>query len=158
MGKRSEDKVRGFSQPDRRKPVRIQIRKKGDGNEPALKVQVEGEWIRKGGQEYLRYHDPETGSMTTLKWDGEHRGIWIIRQGEVQSRQYFLPGEETYSVYHTPFGSFSLRTFTRLADMHVAEGTGCLHLQFVTQLNGGEELSHDLTLLICEADESKEGE
>lgn len=109
--------------------------------------EVRGEWVRKGENFFLRYTEPGSSSSTLVKWAEGKDEVWVTRQGSVQVRQHFLPKVELFATYTTPYGRFSLRTFTQ--EIHIAAGEdhGMLQLSFLSQFNDSTESEHKLTIL-----------
>lgn len=87
--------------------VRIRIESRSGGE--SVVQTAEGNLYLKGNHTYIRYEEPpeELGrTVTLLKLSpGELR---IIRQGDVQAEQTFVPGEKRIGFYQTAQGRMEL--------------------------------------------------
>lgn len=112
------------------------------------RIEAKGELIKKGQVTYLRYQEENSFTTTLMKWSMQGEEVWITRQGEIQVRQHLAPGAETYAIYTTPYGSYSLKTFTHA--LHIPENieTDEIRLHFNTQLSDGPPLEHRLRISI----------
>ena len=84
-----------------------------DGSWDASTHHYEGKRVQKAASWYITYKEQMEGAgevSTTIKLSD--KAITLIRQGGVSTRQQFEKGASTLSLYHSPYGPFTMETHT----------------------------------------------
>lgn len=126
--------------------ISIQSESKENATQQENTIEVRGEWVQKGGFFFLQYREEEKSTSTWVKWKPEVAEVWVIRQGDISVRQHFIPREDLYTIYTTPYGQFSLRTVTNRIQIAVEEAGGSLQLHFFTQVDDAEPIEHRMNI------------
>ncbi|RXZ79999.1 DUF1934 domain-containing protein [Paenibacillaceae bacterium] len=113
---------------DRRK-VRITLESVQDSE--VTVHHYEGFLIKKERYVYLQYDETEAGAATvntTVRWNRQE--LKIIRRGDVDSEQTFIPGLRQKGEYRTPEMRFALETVT---DELIIEGDSIDNMPLLIQ-------------------------
>jgi len=129
--------------------VRIRIESRS-GSETTVQ-KARGELYRKGDHSYIRYEEEpnELGRTVTLI-KLETGQIRIIRQGDVQAEQMFVPGEKRVGFYHTPQGRLELETETHELTSEAVHGIGITRWSYDLYASGTHAGHYRIKLLIQE--------
>ena len=107
--------------------VKITIASKQDDGQESIEVNKKSQGIlyNKAGTFYLKYtEDLEdvTEVKTTLKIKEDN--LTLIRRGNLNSIQHFIPGEKTSFDYKTPYGKFKFELEVKefLVDVNLKQG------------------------------------
>ena len=65
----------------------------------------------------------------------------IVKKGLVQSDMLFIPGEQTFCIYQTPFGELELETETTCVELNLTEKRADGHLTYFLS-SGGKVISN----------------
>ena len=93
--------------------VEIAIESVMDGEKTFHRMQ--GRWYRKGDHAFVRYEetDPSLGrTATTMKYSADE--IRIVRHGEIEAEQTYIPGRRLRGTYRTGQGMLALENLTHL--------------------------------------------
>ncbi|MFC5450439.1 DUF1934 domain-containing protein [Paenibacillus aestuarii] len=129
--------------------VRIRIESRS-GSETTVQ-KARGELYRKGDHSYIRYEEApnELGrTVTLIKLETDQ--IRIIRQGDVQAEQTFVPGEKRAGFYHTPQGRLELETETHELTSEAVHGIGVTRWSYDLYASGTHAGHYRIKLLIQE--------
>lgn len=129
--------------------VRIRIESK-QGEQQTLQL-VEGDLYPKGDHLYIRYEEAESElgrTATLLKL--EPGLIRIIRQGDVESEQSFVPGERRIGFYQTVQGRMELEMHTRDLTSDVQDGLGWVTWSYELWVQGEPAGLYEIKLVIQE--------
>jgi uncharacterized beta-barrel protein YwiB (DUF1934 family) len=129
--------------------VRIRIESKQGGQE-TLQV-AQGDLYPKGKHFYIRYEDAESElgrTMTLLKL--ETGQIRIIRQGDVESEQSFVPGERSIGFYQTNQGRLELEMATHGMSSDLNHGLGWVSWSYDLIVQGEPAGLYEIKLVIQE--------
>lgn len=129
--------------------ITIEAKQKEPGGKPTvLKQELQGEYACKNGKHYLRYVDSqlvEQGQVhTTVKFSPED--LLILRRGAMNWEQRFVPGSETRSAYHTPYGKMELCMDTRELRVRCQDGSGKIRLRYCLRANDMVAGEYDLKI------------
>ncbi|WJH35761.1 DUF1934 domain-containing protein [Paenibacillus sp. CC-CFT747] len=115
--------------------VTLQINSRIDGEE--IRQSFSAERYRKGDSFYFRYRetDPAMGRTATILKvaPGEIR---ILRHGDVESEQTFVPDGRRNGFYQTPQGLLELGTETRELAVRLVNGTGTVSWSYDLFVSG----------------------
>lgn len=117
-----------------------------NGEHEEQRVDVRGDWVKKGDTYFLRYYEEERATSTLVKWTAGVEEVFVIRQGDASVRQHFVPKHDLYTVYTTPYGQFSLRTVTNQLQATVNETEGRLYMHYFTQFDDAEPIEHRMNI------------
>ncbi|UJF33635.1 DUF1934 domain-containing protein [Paenibacillus hexagrammi] len=115
--------------------VRIRIESRSAGQ--ATKQTAEGELYLKGEHVYIRYEEKpsELGrTVTLIKLEAGQ--VKIIRQGDVQADQTFVPGEKRVGFYQTAQGRMELEMETHELTQNMEAGIGTVHWSYDLYASG----------------------
>ncbi|MNI10680.1 putative beta-barrel protein YwiB [compost metagenome] len=129
--------------------VSIRIESRIDGQESAHTA--EGDLYLKGKHAYIRYEESgaELGKTTTLiRLDPDE--VKIIRQGDIQSEQIFVPGEQRIGFYHTAQAKLELVVHTHDWNFELNNGLGHVSWSYDLYMAGDHAGLYRLKLLIQE--------
>jgi uncharacterized beta-barrel protein YwiB (DUF1934 family) len=137
-----------MAMPDKRK-VRIRIEGRQGGQE-TLQL-AEADLYPKGKHFYLRYQEAasELGRTTTLL-KLESSRLRIIRQGDVESEQSFIPGERSIGFYQTAQGRLELEMHTHDMSADLNEGLGSVSWSYDLIVQGEPAGLYEIKLVIQE--------
>jgi uncharacterized beta-barrel protein YwiB (DUF1934 family) len=129
--------------------VRIRIESRQGGQETLQLAQ--GDMYPKGNHFYIRYEEAETelGRTTTLL-KLETGQMRIIRQGDVESEQSFLPGERSIGFYQTNQGRLELEMHTHGMSSDLSHGLGWLSWSYDLIVQGEPAGLYEIKLVIQE--------
>ncbi|MBO8156593.1 MAG: DUF1934 domain-containing protein [Bacillaceae bacterium] len=68
----------------------------------------------------------------------------IKRNGKIRMNQMFKPGQKTETVYHHPYGTMLMETYTDQLVFTESEEQGTLNIEYQLSLNGQEPRNHYL--------------
>jgi uncharacterized beta-barrel protein YwiB (DUF1934 family) len=104
----------------------VHIRIKSAFNEETLVLEVQGELYRKQRNDFLRYKEPASAemgnTMTTMKL-GPHE-VKIIRHGDVEAEQTYIPLAQTGGTYRSSLGILEMQAYTHYVHHQLVEGRG----------------------------------
>ena len=129
--------------------VRIRIESRS-GSETTVQ-KARGDLYRKGDHTYIRYEEEpnELGRTVTLI-KLEDNQIRIVRQGDVQAEQTFLPGEKRIGFYQTPQGRLELEIETHELTSEAVHGIGITRWSYDLYASGTHAGTYRIKLLIQE--------
>jgi uncharacterized beta-barrel protein YwiB (DUF1934 family) len=129
--------------------VRIRIASK-QGEQETLQV-AQGDMYPKGKHFYIRYEDAESelGHTTTLL-KLETGQMRIIRQGDVESEQSFVPGERSVGFYQTTQGRLELEMHTHGMSSDLNHGLGWVSWSYDLIVQGEPAGLYEIKLVIQE--------
>jgi uncharacterized beta-barrel protein YwiB (DUF1934 family) len=129
--------------------VRIRIESRS-GSETTVQ-KAKGELYLKGEHIYIRYEEApnELGRTVTLI-KLETNQIRIIRQGDVQAEQTFVPGEKRIGFYQTPQGKLELEIETHELKAEAVQGIGITRWSYDLYASGTHAGHFQIKLLIQE--------
>lgn len=97
---------------------------------------TDGLYTFKGSSGSLMYYESEVtgleGTRTTM--DFSPAGITVTREGMIESKMDFRPGEQSTFLYDTPFGSAALGIDTRHLDMNFDRRGGKIEIDYVLNM------------------------
>jgi uncharacterized beta-barrel protein YwiB (DUF1934 family) len=126
--------------------VRLRIESKQGGQE-SLQV-AQGDLYPKGKHFYIRYEDAELSTTTLLKLEtGQMR---IIRHGDVESEQSFVPGERSIGFYQTAQGRLELEMHTHGMSSNLHHGLGWVSWSYDLIVQGEPAGLYEIKLVIQE--------
>lgn len=131
--------------------VLIRIESMADGQKSLQSA--EGDLYLKGGHAYIRYEESsaDLGRTTTLlRMDPSQ--LKIIRQGDIQSEQTFVPGEKRTGFYQTAQGKLQLETHTHEWSVELNRGIGSVSWSYDLYMAGEHAGLYRLKLSIHEGD------
>jgi uncharacterized beta-barrel protein YwiB (DUF1934 family) len=129
--------------------VRIRIESKQEGQETLQLAQ--GDLYPKGKHFYIRYEEAEAelGRTTTLL-KLETGQLRIIRQGDVESEQKFVPGERSVGFYQTTQGRLELEMHTHGMSSDLNLGLGWVSWSYDLIVQGEPAGFYEIKLVIQE--------
>jgi uncharacterized beta-barrel protein YwiB (DUF1934 family) len=129
--------------------VRIRIASK-QGEQETLQV-AQGDMYPKGKHFFIRYKDAESvlGHTTTLL-KLETGQMRIIRQGDVESEQSFVPGERSVGFYQTTQGRLELEMHTHGMSSDLNHGLGWVSWSYDLIVQGEPAGLYEIKLVIQE--------
>ncbi|MDD9270561.1 DUF1934 domain-containing protein [Paenibacillus sp. GCM10023248] len=129
--------------------VRIRIESRSGSETNVQKAR--GDLYRKGDHTYIRYEEEpnELGRTVTLIKLEENQ-IRIVRQGDVQAEQTFVPGEKRIGFYHTPQGRLELEVDTHELKSEAVHGIGITRWKYDLYASGTHAGTYRIKLLIQE--------
>lgn len=127
--------------------VRIRIDSRTGGQR--LSQQTEGDWYAKGSHYYVRYAEasPEGGQTTTIV-KLEPNAIKIMRRGDVQADQTFVPGEKRLGYYETAGVRLELETRTMRWEQDLQDGFGTVLWSYSLEIAGAPAQTCSVKLTI----------
>ena len=114
--------------------VRITVRSRqtAAGTEEDIEQLAEGEWDCGEERSVLRYEENDasgmTGTLTTLTVG--HGAVLLRREGRFRSRMLFREGHGQSFLYETPYGSRTLRLFTRRLETRLGPEEGRIEIDY----------------------------
>jgi uncharacterized beta-barrel protein YwiB (DUF1934 family) len=129
--------------------VRIRIESR-QGEQETLQL-AQGDLYPKGKHFYIRYEETESelGRTTTLL-KLETGQVRIIRQGDVESEQSFLPGERSIGFYQTNQGRLELEMHTHGMSSDLRRGIGWVSWSYNLIVQGEPAGLYEIKLVIQE--------
>jgi uncharacterized beta-barrel protein YwiB (DUF1934 family) len=129
--------------------VRIRIESRQGGQEDLQLAQ--GDLYPKGKHFYIRYDEAaaELGRTTTLL-KLETGQMRIIRQGDVESEQSFVPGERSIGFYQTTQGRLELEMHTHDMSSDLNDGLGWVSWSYDLIVQGEPAGLYEIKLVIQE--------
>ena len=121
-------------------PVRLTIlTREEDGGEP-MRLLLQGEMCRSGGEFLLRYQermDEETPEETSVRLRVREGRVTMLRQGGFGVTMIFEAGRTHRSAYRTPYGEMPLEIATERVLTSLAEEGGGFTLVYAISAPGG---------------------
>ncbi|MBD0381943.1 DUF1934 domain-containing protein [Paenibacillus sedimenti] len=129
--------------------VRIRIESRS-GSETTVQ-KAKGDLYPKGEHTYIRYEEAQNElgrTVTLIKL--ETNQIRIIRQGDVQAEQTFVPGEKRVGFYQTAQGRMELEIETHELTSTAEQGIGITRWSYDLYASGTHAGHYRIKLLIQE--------
>lgn len=143
---------------------RVMVRVRGTQKDAAGEQQViettsEGTYAFRSGKHYIRYVDcslsQEKSTSTVLKFTKD--SLLLLRKGAVDSEQQFIAGQETHSIYRTPYGNLNLSAATdRLSVVFDAVQGGQITVGYALAVNGAFQSDNTLQIEIVKIASGKQ--
>jgi uncharacterized beta-barrel protein YwiB (DUF1934 family) len=130
---------------------RVRIRIEGRQGEQQTVQLAEGYLYPKGNHFYIRYEETESElgrTSTLLKLESGQ--IRIIRQGDVESEQSFVPGERRVGFYQTSQGRMELEMHTHDMASDMQQGLGSVIWSYDLFVQGEPAGLYEIKLVVQE--------
>ncbi|USG65462.1 DUF1934 domain-containing protein [Brevibacillus ruminantium] len=110
--------------------------------------QYTGRFVQKGSDWYLTYKEQVEGAgEVSATWKVTEEGISLLRQGAIQTKQWFKQGKTDRSTYRSPHGTFLMEV--HVSQMKIKRDAECPSMiQIVYQLWLNEQYAGDHELLV----------
>ena len=116
-----------------------------DGSEKnKISTNTTGQLYKKGTTYYLKYEgvaEGLEGVNTTVKI--KDNKVKLIRRGKIETRQEFIPEEETNFDYQTPYGMMKFSIIVQELDIDIASGQGEVKLDYELLSEEGVVISNN---------------
>ncbi|TFJ93392.1 DUF1934 domain-containing protein [Lentibacillus salicampi] len=114
-------------------------------------VKETGHLYQKANMDVLTYHETtEDGSVISNMMTIHTGKVSVKRTGAVRMQQTFREQKISENVFQHPHGNIHMETFTEAINYKklTEEQHGSLRIDYTVRLNGQDERSHQLTLMI----------
>ena len=115
-----------------------------------------GQYYKKGEKHYLLYEDTsEDGRTIKSRIKVSPKEMELQKKDSLNTRLLFIPGEEYFTNYETPYGSLLVGVNTRTMELYEEEEFLRLTLKYGLSINGEHTAECTLVLKVqsCEAGE-----
>jgi uncharacterized beta-barrel protein YwiB (DUF1934 family) len=132
-----------------KRKVQLRIISKSEGQH--IEQNFDAELYVKGTHIYYRYNEIDENmgrTITTLKVEPQQ--IRIIRHGDIQSEQTFVPQSNRAGFYQTPQGMLELATFTHDLSTNLTDQLGDISWSYDLLVSGEQAGTYHLTARISE--------
>ena len=121
-----------------------------------LELVTSGRYYEKNGKKYIVYEESEvtgfkSGTQTMLKIDGNI--VTMSRNGGEGENTYmvFETGKTHMGHYETPYGSFTVSTFTDKMKVEIGESEGDIRIDYFIDIDNVPQSANSLSMSIREA-------
>jgi uncharacterized beta-barrel protein YwiB (DUF1934 family) len=130
---------------------RVQLQIISKSGDQHIEQNFQAELYVKGTHIYYRYNEVDENmgrTITTLKVEPQQ--IRIIRHGDIQSEQTFVPQSNRAGSYQTPQGTLELATFTHDISTNLTDQLGDISWSYDLLVSGEQAGTYYLTAKISE--------
>lgn len=120
-----------------------------DENE-AIEVVTPGKfWVKENGFEAI-YEESKLSGMegTTTYLRINEDSLILEREGSTATKMEFKIGEDSISLYNTPYGMLNLHIETKELDINIDDNGGKIYSKYILGLEGNEGITTELTIRI----------
>ena len=121
-----------------------------------LELVTSGRYYERNGKKYIVYEESEVtgfkeGTQTMLKIDGNI--VTMSRTGTEGGNTYmvFESGKTHMGHYETPYGSFTVSTFTDKMKVDIGETEGDIRIDYFVDIDNVPQSANSLSMSIREA-------
>ncbi|MCR5527141.1 MAG: DUF1934 domain-containing protein [Lachnospiraceae bacterium] len=107
-----------------------------DADQDSVEVVANGRYTIKNNKGYLRFEEKsrESGvTKTVIVFD--ENSMEVTRNGMVQLRMTFLPGQKTMTNYKSPYGTMLMGVDTKDYSAEISENSVCLTVNYALEIN-----------------------